>query len=194
MAQARRIARPPGVTYAVSNTGPLISAFQSNSVGLLTQIFQVIHVPMACILELEEHGWKAEIRAAAPRLIRVKLTSREEKRALDIARKIARHPASSDPAAASHLGEAQAIVVSRRPEHRTDLLLLDEAAARAIAKEAGVRFSGFPGVLLLATQGKLISAEELKARLDACRAKGTHYGAGFIQRVYDMARRARRRL
>lgn len=31
--------RLPGTTYAISNTGPLISAFQSNSFGLLTQIF-----------------------------------------------------------------------------------------------------------------------------------------------------------
>lgn len=194
MAQARRIARPPGVTHAVTNTGPLISAFQSNSVGLLRQIFPVIHGPAACVVELEAHGWKAEVSAARRQLVSVKLTGSEEEQARAIARKIARHPASSDPAAANHLGEAQAIVLSRRPAHRNDVLLLDETAARAIAKEAGLRLSGFPGVLLLAVQGTLISAEELKARLELCRARGTHYGAGFIQRVYEMARRGRRRL
>lgn len=194
MAQAPRIARPPGVTHAVTNTGPLISAFQSNSFGLLTQVFPVIHVPAACVVELEAHVWKAEIIAAGRQLVIAKLTGGEEKQALAIARKIARHPASSDPAAAIHLGEAQAIVLSRRPAHRNDVLLLDEMAARAIAKEVGLRFSGFPGVLLLAVQGTLISAEELKGRLELCRASGTHYGADFIQRVYEMARRGRRRL
>ena len=194
MAQARRIARPPGVTHAVANTGPLISAFQSNSVGLLTQIFPVIYVPAACVVELEAHGWKAELSAAGRQLVIVNLTGSEARQARMIARKIARHPTSNDPAAATHLGEAQAIVLSRRPTHRNDVLLLDEMAARAIAREAGLRFSGFPGALLLAVQGTLISAEELKARLGLCRARGTHYGAGFIQLVYEMAQRGRRRL
>jgi predicted nucleic acid-binding protein len=193
MARARRIARPPGVTHAVTNTGPLISAFQSNSVGLVTQIFPVIYVPPACVVEVEAHTWKTEIRAAGKQLVIVKLTRSEEKQARAIARKIARHPASNDPAPATHLGEAQTIVLSRRPAHRNDVLLLDEMAARAIAREAGLRFSGFPGVLLLAVQGTLISAEELKARLELCRASGTHYGAAFIQRVYEMARQGRRR-
>jgi len=154
----------------------------------------VIHVPVACVVELEAHGWEAEISAAGRQLVIVKLTGSEEKQARAVARKIARHPDSHDPVAATHLGEAQAIVLSRRPAHRNNVLLLDEMAARAIAREAGLRFSGFPGVLLLAVQGKLISAEELKARLELCRASGTHYGAGFIQRVYELARRGRRRL
>jgi len=70
--------------------------------------------------------------------------------------------------------------------------LLDELAARAIARQMGVKLSGFPGALLLAVQGGLISAEELKARLEVCRKKGTHYGAHFIQQVYEMAKHGRR--
>ena len=34
--------------------------------------------------------------------------------------------------------------------------------------------------------------EELKARLEMCRAQGTHYGARFIQQIYEMARQRRR--
>lgn len=92
----------------------------------------------------------------------------------------------------NHLGEAQAIVLSLRPEHHEDLLLIDELAARSVAKQAGVKLSGFPGVLLLAARGGLISPEELRMRLEICRDKGTHYGAMFIQQVYDMAKQSRR--
>lgn len=192
MTQPTPMARLPGATYAVSDTGPLISAFQSDSFSLLTQVFAAIHIPPACVTELENHGWKEEVQAASPQLVTAELTANEEKRAVTFAERIAQHPDSGDPVVENHLGEAQAIALALRPEYQEDLLLLDELAARAIARETSVKLSGFPGVLLLATQGGLISAEDLKARLETCRQKGTHYGATFIQQVYVMATQGRR--
>ncbi len=189
---AQTTVRLPGITYAVSNTGPLISAFQSDSFALLTKIFPLVYVSTACVTELKKHGWEAEVQAASSQLIIVKLTVSEEQRALTFAQQIAKHPETNDRIVEDHLGEAQAIVLALRAEHRDDLLLLDELAARAIAKQTGMKLAGFPGALLLATQGGLISAEELKARLDLCREKGTHYGSTFIQQVYGMAKQGRR--
>ncbi len=93
----------------------------------------------------------------------------------------------------NHLGEAQAIVLALRTEYHNDLLLLDELVARAVAKQLNIKLSGFPGVLLLAVQAGLISAEDLKARLEKCRREGTHYGTTFIQQVYRMAKQGRRK-
>jgi hypothetical protein len=39
-----------------------------------------------------------------------------------------------------------------------------------------------------AVQNGLISAEDLKVRLEKCRKQGTHYGEKFIQDVYNMAK------
>jgi predicted nucleic acid-binding protein len=181
--------RLPAATFAVSNTGPLISAFQSDSLALLTWIFAEIHVPSACVVELTRHGWDKEVQEASPQLVVVRLTLGEERRALTFARQIAEHPDTNDPVAENHIGEAQAIVLALRSEYQDDPLLLDELAARSIAKQAGIRLSGFPGVLLLATQLGLISAEDLKARLTVCRECGTHYSVNFIQQVYKMAKR-----
>ena len=183
--------RVPGITYAISDTGPLISAFQSDSFTLLTRIFATILVPPACVSELEKHGWQEEIQVAFPQLVIEELTATEEKHALTFAEQIARHPDTNDPVAEHHLGEAHAIVLALRPEYRNDLLLLDELAARAIAKQTGLKLSGFPGALLSATQGGLISADELKKRLELCREKGTHYGKTFIRQVYEMAKPCR---
>ncbi len=194
MAEVRAATRRPGVTYAVSNTGPLISAFQSDSFALLAHIFAEIHTSTVCMAELTNHGWEEEVRAASPKLVIMKLASGEERRALAIAKQIAQHPDTNDPIAEHHLGEAQAIVLALRSEHRADLLLLDELAARAIAKQMGVKLSGFPGALLLAVQGGLITAEELKVRLEKCREQGTHYGASFIKQVYEMAKQGRRKI
>jgi len=192
MAQTKSIVRLPGLAYAISNTGPLISAFQSDSFGLLTKIFPIVYVSTACVGELKKHGWEQEVRDASSEFEVVKLTAVEEKRALTFAMHIARHPDTNDPVVANHIGESQAIALALRSKHRNDLLLLDELAARAIAKQAGVKLSGFPGVLLLATQGGLISPEELKDRLEICREKGTHYSTTFIQQVYEIAKQGRR--
>ena len=189
MEKVKLFTRIPGATYAISNTGPLISSFQSDSFQLLTRIFPSIFISTVCVAELEKHGWEKEIKAAAPRLVIIKLTAREEKRALAIARQVSQHPDTNDPVPENHLGESQAIVLSLRSEHRSDLLLLDELAPRAIAKQAGIKLSGFPGVLLLAVQVGIISPEDLKKRLEICKEKGTHYGVDFIRQVYKMAKR-----
>jgi len=181
------------ITYAISDTGPLISAFQSDSFDLLIEIFTEIYTLTICLDELKRHGWERAC-STVPKLIVVELTSDEERLALKFAGQIANHPDTHDLVVESHLGEAQAIALALRVEYRNDLLLLDELAARKIAKQNGVKLSGFPGVLLLAVQGGLISAEELRARLEKCRAQGTHYGTRFIQRVYEMAKRERRRM
>ena len=179
-------------TYAVCNTGPLISAFQSDSFSLFIQIFTEIHLSNVCVNELIRHGWEAEVQAATPPLVIMPLTAAEEQRAYTIAEQIAQHPANHDPVIENHLGEAQAITLALRTEHQGDVLLLDELAARAVAKELGIRLSGFPGVLLLAVQTGLMTAEELKRRLERCRQQGTHYGTAFIQQVFEMARQNRR--
>jgi len=189
MVQTKLFTRIPGSTYAISNTGPLISAFQSDSFQLLTRIFPSIFISTACMAELEKHRWKKEIKAVDTQLVIIKLSAREEKRALAIARQISQHPDTNDPVPVNHLGESQAIVLSLRSEHRGDLLLLDELAPRDIAKKEGIKLSGFPGALLLATQVGIISPEDLKRRLEICKEKGTHYGMDFIKQVYEMAKR-----
>jgi len=192
MAQPQATIRLPGATYAVSNTGPLISAFQSNSFELLTQIFAEIHTSPGCIAELVKHDWGDAIKIASSKLLTVRLTSDEENQALRIAEQITQHPDTTDPIAVNHLGEAQAMVLALRSEYQNDLLLLDELVARTVAKQLNLKLSGFPGVLLLAVQGDLISAEDVRERLEKCRAQGTHYRATFIQQVYKMAHQGRR--
>ncbi|MBX3061124.1 MAG: hypothetical protein KF770_32090 [Anaerolineae bacterium] len=193
MAQAASNPQIRTSTYALSNTGPLISAFQSNSFALLGQLFAEVRVSPVCVEELIKHGWESAIELAKPQLVIVKLTSGEEKKAWGIAAQIAKHPNTNDPVIENHLGEAQVITLALRSEYQDDVLLLDELAARAVAKQQGVQLSGFPGVLLLAVQVGLISPVELKKRLEQCRLQGTHYSHAFIEQVFEMARQVVRR-
>ena len=108
----------------------------------------------------------------------------EEEMAWAIARQIASHPLSRDQVPDHHLGEAQTMVLAARPEFVNDALLLDELAARAVAEEIGLPLSGFAGVLLVAVQEGLLTADELEERLKTCQSQGTHYSEAFIERVY----------
>jgi len=175
----------------VSNTGPLISAFQSMSMALVWDLFQTIYVPDASVKELIAHGWKKMVDVHAKRLVRVHVTKDEEHRSISIAREIAQDADCNDPIADHHLGEAQAIVVSLRPAHRNCILLLDELAARTVAKRMGIRLTGFPGVLLAASNIGLITPDDLKRQLEICREQGTHYSKSLIRDVYTMAKQRR---
>jgi predicted nucleic acid-binding protein len=177
------------MTHAICNTGPLISAFQSYSLDLVTTLLPVIHIPSACVDELIRHGWSKSLHSAASRIKTHSLTEAEGEIARTIAQQIAFHPLSLDPVPDNHLGEAQAMVLAARPEFANDVLLLDELAARAVAKELGLTLSGFAGVLLVAVREGLLTAGELKKRLETCQRQGTHYSEAFIEQVYLAAKR-----
>ena len=49
---------------AVSDTGPLISAFQSNSCQQLNAILGVIHTTEGCAAKLVRHGWDKALAQA----------------------------------------------------------------------------------------------------------------------------------
>jgi len=180
--------REPGATHAISDTGPLISVFQSDSLELVTTLLPVIHIPLACEDELITHGWEEALQSAGSRIEHHVLIQAEEEMAEAIARQIASHPLSRDPVPDNHLGEAQAMVLAARPEFINDVLLLDELAARAVAEDLGLTLSGFAGVLLVAVQEGLLTADELKRRLEICRQQGTHYSEALIEQVYLVAK------
>jgi predicted nucleic acid-binding protein len=172
----------------ISNTGPLISIFQSESLELVTTLFGVIHTTATCIAELRRHDWGEAMAQAGPRIISHQLTDDEAALARKLAERIAAHPASKNPDPDHHLGKAEAMVLAQRPEFIGAVLLLDERAARAVAKEIGLTISGFAGVLLLAVEEGLLTAEELHERLESCRRQGTHYSKAFIEQIYLKAK------
>ena len=98
------------------------------------------------------------------------------------------HPASKDTQPDSHLGEAEVISLLRRQEFTHSVLLLDELAARGIATELNLKMSGFAGVLLLAVDEELLTADEAKAKLERCKQAGIHYSITFINRIYQTAK------
>ncbi|MBN1889004.1 MAG: hypothetical protein JW850_13500 [Thermoflexales bacterium] len=177
---------PSILRTVISNTGPLISAFQSRRIDILRQFYDVILIPNSELPEFEEHGAADEIDDLIETgfVIVHTLTDAEKPIAQEIAQAIANSPLSKNKEAAHHYSEAEAIVLMSRPELSAQEILLDELAARQIAQARGIHVVGFAGILIRACQQQLLAAEDVRDTLMLCQQQGTHYSDRFITEIY----------
>lgn len=178
---------PYALRTVVSNTGPLISAFQSKRVGILRQFYDTVFIPSSEIPEFEEHQAAAEINELIRSgfVIVHTLTDTEKQMAQEIADAIAYSPLSKSKEAVHHYSEAEAMVLMSRPELGAQEILLDELAARQVAQTRGVHVVGFAGILIRACWQRLLLAEDVRDALKQCQQQGTHYSDRFIAEIYQ---------
>ncbi len=171
----------------ISNTGPLLSAFQCGRMDILRQFYDEIHIPASQMFEFEKHGAGPEIGdliLAGFVVVHDDLTVAEQETAREIADAIARSPKSRDEEAVHHLPEAEATALMGRSDLPAVEILLDELAAREVAEQRGIPIVGFPGLLVRACRQGIVGPEEVRAALLECRRQGTHYASAFIEAVY----------
>lgn len=175
------------VRVAVSNTGPLISVFQSDQTGILRQLYDRIVIPSSAQTELIMHGAELDVLKLVDSgfVEIVVLSSHEKKFAQSIAQEVANSPLTNDKEPTNHYAEAEAITLMSRSEIGALEILLDERAARQIAQARHVPIIGFAGVLIRACQRELISPDAVRATLMRCQEQGTHYSNTFITEVYQ---------
>jgi predicted nucleic acid-binding protein len=173
-------------TKAVSNTGPMISAFQCAKVDLLKRYFDAIYIVSSQLNEFERHGAGEQIQKLIREgfiIVASDLTSIEQARAEEIARRIAESPSASVSDYQHHLPEAETMVLMQRRELNCQWILLDEKAAREVAEEIGLNIIGFPGVLGRAGLDGLLSKDEIRRLLTLCQQQGTRYSNALIEHV-----------
>ena len=172
---------------AISDTGPLMSMMQSDCFELVVALLGAVRTTPACVAELSAHGWSEAVAQASEGLIQEILTAVELERAAEFARQIAAQPATQNRDPDHHRGEAEVMALAQRADFQGAVLLVDERAAFTAARQAGIKVSGFAGVLLVAVEEGLLTANEVRARLERCRAYGTRYTPRLIEQVYRMA-------
>jgi predicted nucleic acid-binding protein len=69
----------------VSDTGPLISAFQSGSFPLLHALLGDVVVPKAVADEIAQHGWSNELAAVGEKIRVVELAPDEQTKVAEVA-------------------------------------------------------------------------------------------------------------
>ncbi len=173
---------------AVADTGPLLAAVQCGRVDLLQAFYEVLFATPAQVAELERHGAGEEVQRliADGFLVVVPLTEEELGQAREVAKAIAVQAKTKGFDA--HLPEAQAIVLTMRSDLNAAHILLEESAARAVAKALGVEFTGFVGVVIAAARRGLLTPEEVREILETCRRKGTFYSDTLVETAVRLAR------
>lgn len=173
---------------AVGDTGPLLSALQCGRIDILKHFHELIYITPDQVSELQEHGAGEEVEALVKEgfLVVVSLSEDEENEALKVAEMIAELARNKDPKA--HLPEAKAMVLIRRKELGARYILLEEISARTVAAQLGLEYTGFVGILILAARQGLISPDEVKEALEACRKSGTFYSQRLIDEAVAKSR------
>jgi len=133
----------------VSNTSPLNYLILIDRVGILPTLFQTVVAPETVAREL------AHERAPDP----VRAWIANPTAWLDIL-----SPKAPDSGIALGVGERDAICLAL--ELSATLLLLDDKAARRVAKERGLRVAGTPGILELASRNALVNLPSAVAALE----------------------------
>ncbi|MBC6481431.1 MAG: hypothetical protein GDA56_30420 [Hormoscilla sp. GM7CHS1pb] len=173
---------------AVSNTGPLISAFESGRTDLLKRYFSLIYISSSELAEFANHGWTAEINQliAEGFVVVIELNVTEQQQAEAVAQQIAKLPTSGNPDWRHHLPEAEAIALTQeRTELGVGIILLDEKAARQIARELGLRLTGFPGVVGWCGRDGFLTKSDIRQVLKTCQQQGTYYSDRLIETLAE---------
>lgn len=123
----------------VSDTSPITYLHQIERFALLSRLYGEVVIPPAVERELKEAApLHEDLDWSVLRVVEPKSSGM-----------VASLSASLD------LGESEAIVVAS--EIKADLLLIDEANGREVARRMGIRFTGLLGVLLEAKRRGIVS-------------------------------------
>jgi len=125
----------------VSDTSPLVCLLHLNKINLLKDLFANVIIPTAVFNELNKAKIINEIFLQKNSFIQIKTPVNKKK--------------VEELMLILDEGESEAIVLSI--ELKAELLLIDEAPGREIARKYGIQIKGILGVLLLAKERKLIS-------------------------------------
>jgi hypothetical protein len=158
---------PPPSSAVVADTSPLISLDACNQLGLLRKLYARVVVPRAVERELSVGG-----TTGLPKGL-----TRAHRKWIGVRTLGAPPP----PAliAALDIGEAEVIALAL--EVGSPLVLLDETAARAVARFRGLQVIGSLGVLLRAKKKGLLPA--VKPSIDLMLSRGVLLGGGLVDSV-----------
>lgn len=157
----------------VSDTTPLISLLKIKRIGLLEKLFGEVVIPQAVFTELTvdiRFAEEAEV-IKNEKFISVKEVSNMA--SVNILKR----------ATGLDQGESEAIILS--DEIQADILLMDEAKGRKISDQMGIHIMGTIGILMVAYEDDILTADEVKKCIDGLQNAGRHIGHKHYQMLLD---------
>ena len=153
----------------VSDATPLISLMKANRLDILEPLFKEVLIPEAVYSELTGNPNYAEEAEQISSARFIRIVSVKEQKVVDVLRR----------SSGLDLGESEAIVYA--DDNKADVLLMDEARGRQVARAMGIYIMGTVGVLLFAHEEKLMSGAEIEAALHQMKEAGRHIGDEIIK-------------
>ena len=157
----------------VSDTTPLISLMKASRLEVLQQLFGQVLIPTAVFDELTSNESFREEAQQIRDCPYIRVVSVSETKAVDVLRR----------STGLDLGESEAIVYA--DDNKAQVLLMDEAKGRQVAKAMGLFIMGTVGVLLAAFDEKVLSAEDVKAALQRLRQANRRISDSLIQAALE---------
>ncbi|OQY83642.1 MAG: hypothetical protein B6D41_16730 [Chloroflexi bacterium UTCFX4] len=160
----------PQDDFVISNTSPLFYLHQIEQINLLRDLYSRVHVPQGVLTELRS-GEKLGLKI--PRLEAMDWVSIEQ---ISIAQHLRRY---------TELGQGELEAISLGLNSPLSRIILDDRAARDVAKENNLEIIGTIGILLAAKQKGLVTA--ISPLLATIRNKGFRMSESMLR---DALRRA----
>ena len=157
----------------ISDTTPIISLLKIQQLELLNMLFGGVLIPGVVYDELVSNPRfqdEADIVMSSPYIKRVTVAGIESVRLLQRATGLDR-------------GESEAIIYT--DEAGADLLLMDEAKGRLVARQMGIKVMGTLGILLESYNKGILTKEEIISCLDTMRITGRRIGEELYRQLME---------
>ncbi|MCD8397697.1 MAG: DUF3368 domain-containing protein [Lachnospiraceae bacterium] len=157
----------------ISDTTPIISLLKINHLDLLQELFGEIWIPDAVYKELiSNERFNQESRQIIDAEY-VKKVAVGDSKSVSLLRR----------ATGLDAGESEAIILS--DENRADILLMDEAKGRLVAKQMGLTIMGTVGILMTAFEEHLLTALEIEQCIKTLQENGRHISEKLYQQLRE---------
>ena len=157
----------------VSDTTPLISLLKTGRLDTLEKLFGEVRIPDAVFEELTSNPRYSNEAAAIRSFPYIDIISVSD---TDAVEQVSREDGLD-------LGESEAIVLTQ--EISADLLLMDEARGRDVARSMGLRITGTVGILLLSYERGILDKDEIKDCVERLRDANRFIGERYLQLLLE---------
>ena len=160
----------------VSDTTPLISLLKTGRLDILEKLFGEVRIPDAVFEELTSNQRYSDEAAAIRSYPYIDIISVSD---TDAVEQVSREDGLD-------LGESEAIVLTQ--EISADLLLMDEARGRDVARSMGLRITGTVGILLLSYERGILNKHEIVDCVERLRDANRFIGERYLQLLLERIR------
>ena len=162
----------------VADATPLISLMKIGRLNLLERLFVQIVIPEAVYSELTTNVAFTEEVCQIEECGFINRVSVADNKSVDVLRR----------ATGLDLGESEAIVYA--DTNGANILLIDEAKGRRVARTMGLKIMGTLGMLLEAFYKDILTSDDIEADMIRLRESNRHIGDDLIQYVRERINKA----